>query len=581
VDAALALLRRIVGVDRVLAEPDAAREIVELCGGLPLAVRIAGARLAARERWSLAHLAGRLRRERRRLDELSVGDLTVRASLAMSYRTLQSPAGRAFRLLGLLDVPDFPAWACAALLGIATDEAEARLEALMDAQLLVCVGTDARGDFRYRYHDLVRLYARERAEEEDGSPQCAAAVGRALGAWLALAETADRGLPERVAADIDGPAPRRGPTAAIAPISTAGCLAWFDSERAALSACVAQACAAGFADLAWELAARSVGYYAFRGLYEDWSHTHDLALKACLRAGDRLGEAVMVRNLSCLRMTGVKVGNGTVPVRLAAALRTFRESGRRHGEVDMLGMLGFSLRGTGSPGDVLALADAAMGKAERIGYELGQCRLWYLRAVAHREQGRYADAVRCAERCLDMASDAGTAHDRVLALWEMAAAGQDHTASAGTSDRVLEGLELCRRRGERLLEAYLLVSLAELRLRAGDLAPARAHGEAALAVFDEHAVLFGRGAAHRLLGRLDHAAGHPARAVSHLIRAERAFRRLHNAHEQAMTLKVMAESMYANGQDGAAERAGRRARTLLLRLGNDTEATAVGELRTP
>ncbi|GAA2095003.1 AfsR/SARP family transcriptional regulator [Actinomadura alba] len=574
-ETALALLRRMIGHKRVLSEPDAAREIVDLCGGLPLAVRIAGARLAARERWSLAHLADRLRLERRRLDELSAGDLTVRASLTMSYRTLDAPARRAFRLLGLLDVPDFPVWVCAALLDIATDEAEALLDALMDALLLVCVGTDACGNFRYRFHDLVRLYARERAEAEDGSAECAAAVGRALGAWLALAEAADRGLPERVAADIDGPARRRPPYPPIEPVATADCLNWFDSERAALAACVAQAAAAGFTDLAWELAARSLSYYAFRGLYEDWSHTHEVARRACMLAGDRLGEAVMVRNLSCLRMTGVKAGPGTVPARIAAALRTFRESGLRHGEVDMLGMFVFSLRGGRPLDDVLAMADAAMDKAEGIGYELGQTRLWYMRALAHREQGRYPDAIRCAERCLDMAADAGTAHDRVLALWEMAAACHGETDSARISERVREGIDVCRRRGERLLEAYLLLSHGELHLQAGRLTSARAQTEKALAVFDEHVILFGRGAAHRLLGRLHHVENRPALAVPHFIRAERAFLRLRNTLEQAMTLKAMAESMYANGQHTAAERTRRRAHTLFVRIGNGTEAAAV------
>jgi hypothetical protein len=85
---AVELLARVAGPVRVAAEPDAAAAIVGYCGRLPLAIRIAGARLAARPAWSLARQAERLADERRRLDELAAGDLEVRASIALSHRAL-------------------------------------------------------------------------------------------------------------------------------------------------------------------------------------------------------------------------------------------------------------------------------------------------------------------------------------------------------------------------------------------------------------------------------------------------------------------------------------------------------------
>lgn len=91
----------------------------------------------------------------------------------------------------------------------------------------------------------MRLYARERAEEEDGAAECGRALTHALGTWLAMADAADKGLSEHVGAGILGTAARRRPDAT--PTATADCLAWFDSERAVLAACVAQACAAGLA----------------------------------------------------------------------------------------------------------------------------------------------------------------------------------------------------------------------------------------------------------------------------------------------------------------------------------------------
>jgi transcriptional regulator with XRE-family HTH domain len=122
--AAVELLGRVAGPARVAAEPAAAAAIVGYCGHLPLAIRVAGARLATRPGWSLVRLAERLADEHQRLDELTAGDLEVRASIALSYRALPAQQQRAFRRLGLLEMPDFPAWVAAALLDL--DPARAR-----------------------------------------------------------------------------------------------------------------------------------------------------------------------------------------------------------------------------------------------------------------------------------------------------------------------------------------------------------------------------------------------------------------------------------------------------------------------
>ncbi|MEV4461894.1 BTAD domain-containing putative transcriptional regulator, partial [Microbispora sp. NPDC049633] len=184
------LLARVAGPDRVAARPAVAAEIVRLCGHLPLAIRIAGAKLALREHWHLGHLADRLREERRRLDELAVGDLSVRAGLAADYDRLGETARRALRMLGLLDVPDLAAWMLAAALDVPVRDAETCADLLVDAQLLSCAGGDGNGRSRYRLPGLVRLFARERAELEETAGERDKAVARVLGALLALAEAA-------------------------------------------------------------------------------------------------------------------------------------------------------------------------------------------------------------------------------------------------------------------------------------------------------------------------------------------------------------------------------------------------------
>ncbi len=157
----LELLAHTAGPGRVAAEPAAARTIAALCGRLPLGIRIAGARLGARRHWMLADLAERLRDERRRLDELAVGDLTVRASIAPSYHALEPRERATFRLLSRLHGTTFPARVPAALADAAEPDMAGSLERLVDWHLLDVAGRDDANRQRYRMPDLVSLYARE------------------------------------------------------------------------------------------------------------------------------------------------------------------------------------------------------------------------------------------------------------------------------------------------------------------------------------------------------------------------------------------------------------------------------------
>ncbi|MFE9532840.1 BTAD domain-containing putative transcriptional regulator [Streptomyces sp. NPDC006691] len=152
---ALAMLETIVADGRVAVDRDAARQLVAACGHLPLAVRIAAARLTARPDWGVADLAVRLGDERHRLDELEADGLGVDAAFRLSYEGLDADAARAFRLTSAAAVPLFGRATAAALLDLDEDAAEDALEALVDAGLLEAPGVDS-----YRFHDLVRIFAR-------------------------------------------------------------------------------------------------------------------------------------------------------------------------------------------------------------------------------------------------------------------------------------------------------------------------------------------------------------------------------------------------------------------------------------
>ncbi|UNT01285.1 NB-ARC domain-containing protein [Streptomyces tubbatahanensis] len=156
---AMALFSRVVGRERVGAEREAAMDVVAACGFLPLALRIAAARLSARRTWTVSVLAAKLADERRRLDELQAGDQAVGATFELGYAHLDAEQARAFCLLGLTEGPDIPLAAAAALLDRSAEEAEDLLEALVDSSLL-----ESAGPGRYRLHNLLRLHARARAE---------------------------------------------------------------------------------------------------------------------------------------------------------------------------------------------------------------------------------------------------------------------------------------------------------------------------------------------------------------------------------------------------------------------------------
>ncbi|MFJ4832385.1 BTAD domain-containing putative transcriptional regulator [Streptomyces sp. NPDC088747] len=178
---ALQLFTRIVGRERVESEREAALDVVAACGFLPLAIRIAASRLSARRTWTVSVLAAKLGDERRRLDELQAGDLAVKATFELGYGQLEPAQARAFRLLGLADGPDISLAAAAAVIDLPVEATEDLLESLVDTSLL-----ESAAPGRYRYHDLVRLYARACAErDEQPTSLRAGALSRLLDFYLA------------------------------------------------------------------------------------------------------------------------------------------------------------------------------------------------------------------------------------------------------------------------------------------------------------------------------------------------------------------------------------------------------------
>ncbi|MFF5295511.1 AfsR/SARP family transcriptional regulator [Paractinoplanes globisporus] len=289
-DEAMALLARIAG-DRVRAEPEATAEVVRRCGGLPLALRLAGARLAHRPRWRVADLVRRLGESA--LPELSAEDRSVGSAFALSYGQLADGAKRMFRLLGLYPAPRFDAPAAAALAGLPLDDAQDLLDDLIDVHLL-----DEPEPGIFRPHELLREFAATLAADLPADER-----RRAIGEVLDLqvhAFAASNPPARRIAFDVDlgRPTPRRPDLVA----AVADPLARLEWERPQLSSYVEAAAGAGFVTYAWWIP-RAAWWYLFSRSYgDDIGTLCRLGLAVVEKAGDRRGVGVLANYLASAYM---------------------------------------------------------------------------------------------------------------------------------------------------------------------------------------------------------------------------------------------------------------------------------------
>ncbi|GIH07209.1 SARP family transcriptional regulator [Rhizocola hellebori] len=426
--AAVDILAAVIGRARVDEDCAALRELVRLCGGLPLALRVAAERVASQPSIGVSEFVNALAAEHGRLDALAIdGDetATVRSVFSWSLRALAESAARLFALLGLHPGAEFSTFAAAALAGTQVTAVRPLLDALAGGHLVEPTGPD-----RYRLHDLVRLYAIESVRELP-APDQAAARRRVLGWYLHSADAADRMLIRRRPRISLEPPEEPNWTAAFADID--GALAWCETERANLVAAVTSAVAAGEHTIAWQLPVALWGFFMLRKYRDDWAFTTETGLAAARRAGDRSGEAWALtclgvayadgsrfaesqpRLLSALairRAIGDRVGEGTALVALACmhldrgdvddaeanyleALDIYRETGDRWSEgIALTGLGVICMRRKDADGAVERLEQsAALSRA--IGDPWGEAMARHALGAAYRDAGRHDDAIAC------------------------------------------------------------------------------------------------------------------------------------------------------------------------------------------
>ncbi|MGH3763283.1 ATP-binding protein [Actinophytocola sp.] len=427
---ATAFLGRLTGADRVAAEPAAADAVISTCGRLPLALRIAGARLAARPGWSLAHLAERLADQRRRLDELEGADAGVRVGFGVSYRQLREScdptdqaAARLFVLLGLWDGPDISLAAAACLAAEAPSVVEHRMERLVDAGMLE---TAVPG--RYHLHDLLRLYAREHALAEHPETARTAALERIVRYYTATAWEASRWLMSGGTSRAER-LDERWSTGGEGLTSSESAVEWLEAERANLLSAAAQvATVPAIAGAALQLSHALFGFYYLRGSWPDWLALYRAAWSVAERTGDLASQAQLHNDQAGFHTAHGRFAEAEAILR--DSLRTWRRLGNLAGEAAVLNNLGATI-GSQRRAEGLECLRQSLRLRRRAGDRGGEVLALYNLAEAHLVRGDYAAAVDCATQAVAISEATGNRYGKMRSLCNLASA---HTRLGNWAD---------------------------------------------------------------------------------------------------------------------------------------------------
>jgi DNA-binding SARP family transcriptional activator/Tfp pilus assembly protein PilF len=464
------LFTRIIGPERAAAEPGAVGEVLTTCAGLPLAIRIAGARLAARPGWSVRTLADRLSDQRRHMDEFAAGDLAVRACFQVSFDSLPHAAGpgqvdpaHVFRLLGMWQGPSIGLPAAAALIGRPEPQVAGALEILVDAHLLESPTPD-----RYQFHDLLRDYAAERALADESPQTTANAVRRVLSWYLRTADAAAAVVaPYLDRPDLD---PDETGYAPLVFATADQALDWCGQERANFVAASHQAASAGHHDIAWKLPVAMRVCLDRLGYRTEWLATHGIALASARELADRDGEARVLSNL------GTVLGKQRVHQAIdyfEQALAIHRETGDRRSEAQTASHLAVTHLNLGRYEEAATALQAALTLQRQAGRRYGEGMALCNLAEAYVELGRHEEAIACAQDALQIFREVGSVRDEGYALYNLGRAYLELQRLSEAAALFTQALEMDRSAGYRYGEARDLRGIGTVRAREGRTGEAR------------------------------------------------------------------------------------------------------------
>ena len=353
---------------RLEDDPEVLDRVVRLCGGLPLALRIAGALRVRDHPRPTGELADRLARQGP--DAFAYGELSLARTIGAGFDRLGESARRLFLELGLLGLPDHALWTAAALLDTDAPGAAAVLSQLAASFMIESVEPGP----RYRLHDLTREYADRRARAEFGSDRPAAVTERAGQVLLTLVRRAHRNLYrgdfEVVHSSV---ADRAAPPAVLAEVD-ASPLGWFEKERLNIRELVDRCASLGLVELCWDLAVSTHELYTLGGYFDDWYATHTAALGACRAGRDLRGEGVVLTVLGQPALVASRpAGAVSGPPELERAVELLGASHELHGQAMALRTLANALRRRGYLARPLALFRDALAGYEASGDTVGRC----------------------------------------------------------------------------------------------------------------------------------------------------------------------------------------------------------------
>ncbi|GAA4862784.1 AfsR/SARP family transcriptional regulator [Kitasatospora terrestris] len=517
-DEALALFSAIVGIERVAAEPEAALAVVTACGFLPLAVRIAAARLASRPRWSVSDLARRLADQRNRLQELQLGNLAVETTIGLGYGQLQPEEARAFRLLSVVDSPDLPLSAVAALLGTEERAAEDLAEALVEANMLECFTPG-----RYRYHDLLRLYAQRQNERLGDTAEQQAALLRLLDLLLATLQNAARVLePDDELSELL----HDSTTAGLRLADSTSARDWLRSELALLLSAVERA-----VDGPPALLRPGVDVVlVLRALVED--PTLSPRIGNALRTA--ASGAQTQRDTDALARIRYALGHvQQMTGELTEAEASLRQSlglqapdDLTHLRASVANELAVVLDLAGRTDEALPFYQQAHEISRALGASIGEARLLGNMARAYVGLGRHAEAVESARAAVAVARTAGNTPCLADTLYQLGVVLRATGSTAEAARALREAHGLFQSQQLRFWEGYALARLAACLLDEGQHPQAAEAAEESLSIAQEIDAAYCQGLANAALGEALLALGQPARGLACLSEAHAVFTRL-------------------------------------------------------
>ncbi|MFI5666336.1 AfsR/SARP family transcriptional regulator [Streptomyces sp. NPDC051704] len=520
-DEALELIGAIIGRERLAGQREEALRLVEACGHLPLAVRIVAARLSARPSWTVATLTARLADEQRRIAELRIGTLAIDAVFEVGYQQLTDAQARAFRLVSLAGAADIGVPTAAAALGVDESTAEDLLESLTDAAMV-----ESAKPGRYGFHDLVRVFARQRAESHD-SAEAAEAFGKLLDFLLATAASAfPHAIPGDAVANAFGPLRAVG----LEFRDVHAARAWVVDEIDGLVAAALSTVTLRLPDAAGDRLAGAVDLllavspFTPAVWYERMAPVALALTEAAELSGCRriIGRARMLCSGIALRADRIEEAGRHAELSVAAA----RAAGDVYTLRQALNDLGLVAQFLRRFEEAAACYDEAIALAHTLGHRSGAAVTSVNAALARVRSGSPAEAVAACESALlamgELEDQVGSAYALYVLGLALHGVGRFEEAVV----RYGEALAVCRSAGLREREAQVLYRLAETLRRTGRVPEAVEHAAAAVERCEEACSERDRAQASVAMGRALADLGETYRAREQLEQAHGVFTRL-------------------------------------------------------